>query len=69
MAWLTYQFALQKIQLAVGDSLKVTPYTKFVQTVIQMDRTSKFHGSMLKGMNIQGETGGRTLEVMMNLLG
>jgi hypothetical protein len=34
MAWLIYQFALQKIQLAVGDSLKATTYIELMQTVM-----------------------------------
>jgi hypothetical protein len=37
--------------------LKATTYIEFVQTVMQMDRASKLHGSMLEGMNIQGATG------------
>ena len=37
--------------------MKATTYIEFVQTVMQMDRASKLHGSMLEGMNIQGATG------------
>jgi hypothetical protein len=37
--------------------LKATTYIEFVQTVMQMDRVSKLHGSMLEGMNIKGATG------------
>jgi hypothetical protein len=37
--------------------LKATTYIKFVQTVMQMERANKLHGSMLEGMNIQDATG------------
>ncbi|MBE9113997.1 hypothetical protein IQ273_32020 [Nodosilinea sp. LEGE 07298] len=37
--------------------MKAATYIKFVQTVMQRDRASKLHGSMLEGMNIQGATG------------
>jgi hypothetical protein len=37
--------------------LKATTYIELVQTVMQMDRASKLHGSMFEGMNIQGATG------------
>jgi hypothetical protein len=37
--------------------LKATTYIEFVQTVMQMNRATKLHGSMLEGMNIQGTTG------------
>jgi hypothetical protein len=40
----------------MGDSLKATTYIEFVRTVMQMDRASKLHGSMLEGMSIQGAT-------------
>ncbi|MBE9160219.1 hypothetical protein IQ265_25855 [Nodosilinea sp. LEGE 06152] len=36
--------------------MKATTYIEPVQTVMQRDRASKLHGSMLEGMNIQGET-------------
>jgi hypothetical protein len=35
----------------------VISYIEFMQTVMQMDRASKLHGFILKGMNIQGATG------------
>ncbi|MBD1874502.1 hypothetical protein H6F75_13495 [Nodosilinea sp. FACHB-131] len=37
--------------------MKATTYIDFVQTVLQMDRSSKLHDSILKGMNIQSATG------------
>ena len=37
--------------------MKATTYIELMQTVMQMDRATKLHGSMLEGMNIQGATG------------
>jgi hypothetical protein len=37
--------------------LKATTYIEFMQTVMQINRASQLHGSMLEGMNIQGATG------------
>jgi len=36
--------------------LKATTYIEPMQTVMQMDRASKLHGSMLESMNIQDAT-------------